>query len=174
MTVEPIQTMPLADLTLQKTIQIMTKTLHILLADDDSDDRFFFNKAVKYAPIPATLTTMENGEKLMEHLMSTTEDLPDALFLDLNMPKKNGSECLREIKSNERLKHLPVIIYSTSLHVEIADLLFRDGAHFYIKKTDLIEMQKLLNYVLKLVTENRLIRPNREKFILSSREYSNV
>jgi response regulator RpfG family c-di-GMP phosphodiesterase len=148
----------------------MPKTIQILLADDDMDDRFFFNKAIDYATVPASLITVENGEKLMRYLSEISpEDLPDALFLDLNMPKKNGSECLREIKNNENLKRLPVIIYSTSLHPEIADLLYRDGAHYYIKKTDLVQMQTLLNYVLKLVNENQMERPDRENFILSSR-----
>jgi response regulator RpfG family c-di-GMP phosphodiesterase len=148
----------------------MSKIIHILLADDDQDDRFFFGKAIKSAVIPASLTTMENGEKLMQYLSNTKEELPDALFLDLNMPKKNGSECLKEIKNNSKLKHLPVIIYSTSLHPEIADLLYKDGAHFYIKKTDLVQMQILLNYILKLVENNRINRPERENFILSSRQ----
>jgi CheY-like chemotaxis protein len=152
--------------------QEMTKNPHILLADDDSDDRFFFTKAVKYSPIPATLSTVENGEKLMQFLTGTANDLPDALFLDLNMPKKNGSECLREIKNNPGLKDLPVIIYSTSLHPEIADLLYRDGAHYYIKKGDLTEMQKLLNFILSKVIDNNLSRPPREAFILNSKEYS--
>src|SRR5687767_14662538 len=117
----------------------MPSPLHILLADDDTDDRFFFDKALKLAAIPSNLTTVENGEKLMTFLNSNTDKLPDALFLDLNMPRKNGSECLREIKKDERMRGLPVIIYSTSLHPEIADLLYRDGAYYYIKKSNMQE-----------------------------------
>lgn len=150
----------------------MQTPLQVLLADDDADDRFFFEKAVREAPTEANLTTAVNGEKLMLYLTNEIKDLPDVLFLDLNMPRKNGTECLKEIKQNEKLSTLPVIIYSTSLHPEIADLLYVDGAHFYIKKTDLIEMQKVVNYVLQLISENRFTRPPRERFILSSHSFN--
>ena len=151
----------------------MTKPLHILLADDDSDDRFFFEKAIKLASTPSFLTTVDNGERLMQFLTTTTDELPDALFLDLNMPRKNGSECLREIKMHEKLNALPVIIYSTSLHVEIADLLYKAGAYYYIKKTNLLELQKFLDHVLSMLSNGKLTRPSREQFILNSKIYDN-
>lgn len=119
--------------------------LNILLADDDKDDRFFFNEALKQLPIATRLTTVENGEKLMDLLSKNSEHLPDVLFLDLNMPRKNGNECLIEIKRNEKLKHLPVIIYSTSLHELVADELYKNGEDYYIKKTDLSELKKVLH-----------------------------
>ncbi len=146
----------------------MEKKLHILLADDDSDDRFFFGKAINLAPIPAMLTTVENGERLMNFLTGLTEPLPDALFLDLNMPKKNGAECLREIKGDPKLKALPVIIYSTSLHEEIADVLYRDGAHYYIKKSSIADMQYVINHILGLVRDKKLSRPDRVEFVLKA------
>ena len=147
----------------------MTKPLHFLLADDDTDDRFFFDKALqKVSVIPTFLTTVADGEKLMNFLALNSDELPDALFLDLNMPRKNGAECLREIKKNAKWAGLPVIIYSTSLHEEVADVLYNNGAHYYIKKTDLVEMQKVLVHVIKLMTENKLSRPSRDLFILSS------
>lgn len=143
--------------------------LRIMLADDDSDDQFFFSEALKSAPVSATLNMVDNGEKLILYLNANKELLPDVLFLDLNMPRKNGSECLLVIKEDEKLKNLPVIIYSTSLHSEIADVLFNNGAHYYIKKGNNEEMQVVLNYVLALITENKLSRPDREQFILHSK-----
>lgn len=144
--------------------------LKILLADDDPDDRFFFDLVLKDLAIPTQLTTVEDGVKLMDYLIKHADKLPDVLFLDLNMPRKNGSECLSEIKHNAKLKNLPVIIYSTSLHEDIADILYKKGAHYYIRKTDIVELKKTLNYTLGLIVENNFARPRRDKFVLSLAE----
>jgi CheY-like chemotaxis protein len=147
----------------------MNTPLQIMLADDDADDRFFFAENIECSTTPAILNTVDNGEKLIQYLKTNSEALPDALFLDLNMPRKNGAECLLVIKQDDKLKNLPVIIYSTSLHEEIADILFKNGAHYYIKKGNSIEMQNALNYILMLITENKLFRPTREQFILHTK-----
>ncbi len=102
----------------------------------------------------------------MERLVNS-DRLPEVLFLDLNMPRKNGTECLTEIKLNEKLKHLPVIIYSTSLHEEIADQLYKTGAHYYIQKTDLAELEKYLLHVLTIMLKNKFTRPSRKDFIIN-------
>jgi CheY-like chemotaxis protein len=147
----------------------MNLPLKIMLADDDSDDRFFFDENIKIATTPAVLNTVDNGEKLMQYLTTNHEALPHVLFLDLNMPRKNGSECLMAIKGDAKLKDLPVIIYSTSLHQEIADVLFTNGAHYYIKKGTNEDMQNVINYILKLTAANTLTRPARDQFILQSK-----
>lgn len=144
----------------------MPKKFQLLLADDDKDDRFFFERVLKKLPISTQLTTVEDGEKLMDYLLGNSI-LPDVLFLDLNMPRKNGSECLKEIKGNEKLKELPVIMYSTSLHEDIADLLYKSGAHYYIRKGTLEELEQALHSTLTLMVEKQLTRPTRDKFILS-------
>ncbi len=90
------------------------KKMNILLADDDTDDCNFFKAALKSLPIPTDLTVVNDGEELMTYLSEKTEHLPNALFLDINMPRKNGFECLAEIKNNKKLKDLPVIMFSTS------------------------------------------------------------
>ena|SRR5687767_8898046 len=144
-----------------------TEPLHILLADDDRDDRFFFNKVLEILPVKTQLTTVEDGEKLMSYLSENSKNLPDVLFLDLNMPRKNGSECLLEIKQSEKLKSLPVIIYSTSMNEDVADLLYNNGAHYYIRKEDMVKLQKILHHVLTLLVENKFSRPSRAKFVLT-------
>jgi CheY-like chemotaxis protein len=143
------------------------ESFHILLADDDKDDRFFFEKALKTLPMPIRLSTAEDGKKLMEYLSKHSRKLPDVLFLDLNMPRKNGAECLSEIKDNPKLKHLPVIIYSTSLHEDVANVLYEKGAHYYIRKTDLYELEKILFRVISLLTEKNFDRPSRTEFIVN-------
>ena len=64
--------------------------IHILLADDDIDDISFFDKALKELPVSVNLTTVNDGHQLMNYLSENLEHLPDVLFLDLNMPRKNG------------------------------------------------------------------------------------
>jgi CheY-like chemotaxis protein len=141
--------------------------LKIMLADDDRDDRFFFDKALKVISIPTTLATVEDGAMLMNYLHTNTNNLPDVLFLDLNMPKMNGSECLTEIKQSETLKHIPVIIYSTSYHEDVADVLYNHGAHYYIRKTDLTEIEKILKQVLTLLMKKVFERPSKKDFVLN-------
>lgn len=145
----------------------MEKPLNLLLADDDKDDRFFFNKVLQELSIRSKLTTVEDGEKLMHYLSKNYKNLPNILFLDLNMPRKNGSECLSEIKNNNKLKELPVVIYSTSLHEDVADLLYQKGAHYYVRKSDIVELKKVLEHVLKLMVASNFARPERSRFIIN-------
>lgn len=144
------------------------RPIHILLADDDRDDRDLFHAELKALSFHTQLATVEDGEKLMYYLTEHREDLPDILFLDNNMPCKNGAECLLEIKANPKLNALPVIIYSTYIHEDIADDFFKAGAHFFVRKTDLKELIKVLTHILTLFTEDRFSRPTRKNFVLQA------
>jgi CheY-like chemotaxis protein len=108
--------------------------LNILIADDDKDDQQFFSMALEALNIPIRLTTVVDGEKLMAYLSENMEQLPDVIFLDLNMPRKNGFECLLEIKLNQKLNQVPVIIFSTSFEQEMVNMLYKNGAKYYIRK----------------------------------------
>lgn len=106
----------------------MNNGLHnLLLADDDPDDCTFFEDALKASLVPATVHIVNDGLELMQYLKGPEDKLPEMLFLDLNMPKKSGFECLDEIKSNETFKHLPVIIFSTSPDRNNAESLSRSS-----------------------------------------------
>ena len=115
----------------------------ILLVDDDSDDRKFFQEALKIVSEHTLLQTAENGMEALA-LLRQSGDLPDLIFMDLNMPLKNGYDCLRDIKGDEQLKHTCVIIFSTSLQMETAGEVYRNGASLYLVKPnsfpDLISM----------------------------------
>ena len=140
---------------------------NLLLADDDIDDCIFFEDALDELPISATLLTVNDGVQLMKFLSEKADNPPDVLFLDLNMPRKSGFECLSEIKSIDILKDLPIVIFSTSLNMEVVDLLYQKGAHYYIRKPG--EYDKLKKVILEAVTltsKNNLPRPTRDKFIL--------
>jgi CheY-like chemotaxis protein len=110
---------------------------------------------------------MNDGIELMEHLMHPDTILPDILFLDLNMPKKTGKECLIEIKKTEHLKHLIVAIYSTSSSEEDIEDTFIQGANIYIKKpSNFNALKKIINEVVTLNWHYHTSGLNRETFLL--------
>jgi len=142
----------------------MRAPAHILLADDDDDDRLLFKDVLKEYSKESNLTFAHNGEHLMSLLR--TEELPDVLFLDLNMPLKNGIECLEEIRSDERLKSLPVVIFSTLSHPGTINLMYDIGAHLYVRKpNDFKTLRKAIQEALKK-DWGRLGRPRKEDFVL--------
>lgn len=112
--------------------------VNILLADDDIDDCNFFKKALESISVPTQLKTVADGEKLMEYL-DGPEQLPHVLFLDINMPRKNGFECLAEIKRNAKLKSLPVVMISTANSTDKMQMLFKKGANIYVRKANTLE-----------------------------------
>jgi CheY-like chemotaxis protein len=134
-----------------------TERINILLADDDKDDCFLFREALSEIPLDTSLETVHDGEQLMNYLYAHADNLPHVLFLDLNMPKKNGFECLTEIKHTNNLKHLPVIMFSTSyprdMHYEqdIIKVLYNIGAQDYIRKPE--DFNKLKQVIHKMLTK---------------------
>ncbi len=152
--------------TMSKGLQNSSKPISVLLADDDRDDCFFFKNAVDKLLIPTELNIVRDGEQLIKYLNRIAPTLPDVLFLDFNMPRKNGAECLHEIKSNKKFQSLPTIIYSTSLHEAIANDLYDEGAHYFVHKSGLTELSNVLLRVITMITENKFARPQRNKFVL--------
>ena len=110
---------------------------------------------------------VENGEQLLAYLLQKKEKLPDVLFLDYNIPRRNGEECLIEIKKHPALKDLPVIMYSTYLHDDVANTLYKQGAHFFVRKTDTKSLEKILHKVFTLLIEKKAVRPERSAFIIT-------
>jgi CheY-like chemotaxis protein len=132
------------------------KPLNILLADDNKDDCYFFKRALDVRNIPQRFETVEDGVKLMKHLIKNAARLPDVLFLDLNMPMKTGFECLTEIKENTVLKDIPVVMFSTSFPRDqnyeqgMIKMLYKIGAVDFIRKSDdFTEMETLIHTSLK-------------------------
>lgn len=146
----------------------MKQQYNLLLADDDEDDCDFFKEALDELLLPTSLVTVNDGVQLMDFLSeSGAENLPDILFLDLNMPRKNGLECLTEIKQLEEFKNLPVIIFSTSLDRDIVDLVYGKGAVYYIQKPgEFSKLKKVIGSALNIASENNFKQPERENFIL--------
>jgi CheY-like chemotaxis protein len=111
----------------------MATLKNIFLAEDDSDDLFFFQRALAEIPHPTILTRAKDGVELID-ILTDLVMLPDIIFLDINMPRKNGFQCLLEIKANPKFAKVPVIAFSTSDGNEIIRSMFNSGASAYIIK----------------------------------------
>ena len=140
------------------------KPLNILLADDDTDDCSFFENALRDIPIATKLTIVRDGEQLMDYLSNNSEHMPDVLYLDLSMPRKNGFDCLTEIKEGEKLKDMIVVVFSTSFPRDMIyednmiKLLMKIGAHDYIRKSgDLRQLKQVIHKTLSNVAERNLL-----------------
>lgn len=107
----------------------------LMVTDDDSDDLFLFEEALKSVDPEIGLITATDGKQALEKLNSL-DVLPDLVFLDINMPGMNGWECLTRIKQDERLKEIPVIIYSTSNNQRDIDRAFELKAFCFCTKPD--------------------------------------
>jgi len=140
---------------------------NILLADDDVDDCIFFKGALEKFSLPTHLTAVHDGEHLMQLLTKETYQVPDVLFLDLNMPRKNGFECLSEIKLSQKLKKLPVIMFSTSNDSAVVNLLYKNGAHYFIRKpSGISQFEQIIQQTLTLIARENTAQPVRENFVL--------
>lgn len=121
---------------------------HIFLADDDSDDIFLFTEALKEIPDQVEVYTAKNGEVLL-NLLDEKPVNADIIFLDLNMPIKNGFQTLEEIKANDKYKGIPVAILSTSSDENAISKARRQGADTYIiKPIDFGEFKKIITKCL--------------------------
>jgi CheY-like chemotaxis protein len=147
-------------------IVTIARPLRVILADDDEEDRELFREVVEDIGSNVNLSMIEDGEDLMIRL-KTGIDLPDLIFLDLNMPVKNGHECLKEIRDDKNLQHIPVIIYSTSSSRDQIDLTFREGANLYITKPDSInDLRRIARKVFSLDWKNAVEPPRKDNFVL--------
>lgn len=141
--------------------------IHIILADDDEDDRLLFTDAFEELKINTKVNTFNDGVELMDYLNTPTAVLPNVLFLDLNMPKKNGIECLTEIKQNDRFSDIAIAIFSTSSSEEHIEETFVQGANIYIKKpSDFATLKKVLSDVVTINWQYYTSGLNRDNFLL--------
>lgn len=112
----------------------------ILIADDDNDDQYMIKQAFSGINFQENIQTVNDGVELLDYLhkkgkyKDSAHALPKVILLDLNMPKKDGRQCLKEIKSHPALKKIPIIIYSTSSNPDDVSYAYENGASSYIIK----------------------------------------
>jgi len=114
-------------------VTLKDNKIKIFLAEDDDDDRDFFNAALDSLQSEVELITVNNGEQVINFFKSQST-LPDLVFLDINMPKADGIECLKYIKKMYPNNDLPVIMLSTASSDKVIELSYQHGASIYIEK----------------------------------------
>ncbi|SFZ92350.1 Response regulator receiver domain-containing protein [Flaviramulus basaltis] len=142
------------------------KLLNIVLADDDEDDRMLFKEAIDEINIRTKLSIFNHGQQLMDYLTLPNIILPNLIFLDLNMPIKNGTQCLIEIRSNPMLQDLCVAIYSTSSSERDIEETFLNGANIYVNKpTNFSKLREVVEKVLQLNWQYHTSNLNKDTFL---------
>ena len=118
-----------------------SRSITILMAEDDEDDRLLTEEAFREANLNCSIDFVKDGEELLNYLTQrglyaepNTSPRPSLILLDLNMPKKDGREVLKEIKTNPLLRRIPVIVLTTSQDQADFDLAYDLGANAFISK----------------------------------------
>lgn len=142
-------------------MKIDPKSITILLADDDPDDRMLVQEAFEENHLLNVVHTVEDGEELLEYLykkgrFAETAVRPNMILLDLNMPRKSGLEALQEIKADPDLRRIPVIVLTTSKAEEDIIRSYDLGVNSFVVKPvtfeSLVELVKTLgNYWFQIV-----------------------
>jgi len=112
--------------------------IHILLVEDNEGDILLTREALEEAKILTQLTVVRDGKEAMDFLTRQGRypdaEMPDMLLLDVNLPKRNGHEVLQFIKGNENLKHIPVIIHTTSSSPKDVNMAYSNYVNCFITK----------------------------------------
>lgn len=124
-------------------------SINILIVDDDEDDRILAIQALQKSTFDSNVSYVTDGDELMDYLHrrgafeNDTAPMPDLILLDLNMPRKNGKEALRQIRDDKMLDHIPVVIFTTSQADQDIAECYKLGANSYIVKP--VNFQSLVN-----------------------------
>jgi CheY-like chemotaxis protein len=131
----------------------MTKPLKIVLAEDDVDDQEIFNDALLQIDIPFELTILEDGQKLLEKLRSEDIKDVDLIVLDQNMPKRNGIECLRELRKDENYKDIHCVILTTTSNEDLIQEAYKAGVNqFFTKPHNFKDYVKVIRQLVGMET----------------------
>lgn len=139
----------------------------IYIADDDEDDRSLFFDAVLDLKLPSAVTAAEDGMQLLDMLSHSLNCLPEIIFLDINMPGKNGFSCLEEIRSaGGKLKKVKIVMFSTSSNPENIELSYELGADFYaVKPNTFLGLKNLLQKIFEMDWGS--VERNERQFLLA-------
>ena len=130
------------------------ESITILMADDDDDDFLLTKKALAESKLANTLVRVGDGEELLEYLRCEGDykdrvcERPGLILLDLNMPRKDGREALKEIKDNPDLRDIPVVIFTTSKAEEDVYRSYQLGSNSFITKP--VTFDKLVHVISAL------------------------
>lgn len=144
----------------------MADELNIFYADDDPDDLEFFRDVTATINKPIRVFTHECGENLIEALKKYPPSA-EIIFLDLNMPGKDGYDILQEIRNSDQLKNVPVVIFSTTNDTFSVAKSMKMGASFYVKKSNSFEgLKRSIEDTIAINWST--FRPSRKNFVYST------
>ncbi len=139
------------------------KSLTIFYADDDQDDREYFESVIGSLSDEVELHIHDGGDSLI-HALNNPPPQPHVLFLDLNMPGRNGFEVLEYIRSSKNHQCLPIVIFSTSTDEKLIEKTRAMGASYYLPKSNnYTSLKKSLEHILKMDWEN--FQPGSDNFL---------
>lgn len=125
-------------------------TRGIFIVDDDMDDREFIIQALQTAGFPGPLKGFINGARVLDHLYANLSEIPALLVLDLNMPVKDGFDTLRELKSQDTFRGIPVMVLTSSGRKADKDTCIALGCeYFHNKPMDFSSYKDLANFVIR-------------------------
>ena len=140
-----------------------TDIKHVILADDDEDDRWLFLQVVSEISSTMKLSFAKDGTELLSFLKTHS---PDLVFIDLNMPLLNGVECIREIRAAQPKSELPIIVYSTSSSEKNIEECYDEGAnHYIVKPYSVDKISQALTKVLNM-DWNKSVPQSRDQFLI--------
>lgn len=147
------------------------KQVKVLLAEDNSDDKELFTDAIEQSAADVEVKTVDNGQQLVDVLKDPDEPNPDIIFADINMPYKNGIEAVAEIKADEELKDIPVVMLSTSDNPRSIEKSYQAGADIYMQKPNsFTNFVILLRKILSFHWAGQLLRSAWDRFFVSESE----
>ncbi|MCE7063767.1 response regulator [Dyadobacter sp. CY326] len=140
-------------------------TISIFLADDDADDCMLFEDALREVSTSTELVTAYDGVELINLMKTNVPPPPDVIFLDLNMPRKNGFECLELIRKTKAWESIPVVIFSTTGQEEMVRKVYEQGANFFIRKPGSFpKLKQAIKQILDIDWSKHSWKPAAENF----------
>lgn len=133
----------------------MSNYTRFFLVDDDTDDVSIFKEVLEEVDPSIEIDSAADGLEALKVLKLRQTDHPDLIFLDLNMPRMGGKECLAELKKDEQLRNIPVIMYTTSSQSkDIEETMLKGAMCFITKPTNMKELKNILSSISKNVHGN--------------------
>jgi len=143
------------------------KSLQILLVDDDENDRQLLREAIESDRVDHTMHAIADGEQLMNYLSLSNVNTPDLIFLDLNMPRKNGMECLVEMRADEKFNNTIIAVYSTSSSKKEINSVLHAGTNIYITKpNNYLALKKIVSEVLLINWQYHTSSLSKKQFVM--------
>lgn len=140
---------------------------NVVLVEDDADDIEFFQEAIEKIPFNVELRIFRNGQEFVDGMLADKTNVPDLVFLDLNMPIKNGIQALKELRQIPEFKNIPIVaIYSTSISEKDHAETFLLGADAFISKpTDYGDLNSMILKIFEIDWKTR--KTDKKNFIIT-------